>query len=158
MGSLNWPWQFWLQMCTTSWGINHDSMPLITLPPGPLRWNKHAHKRRPRWIESWETFRRSPDGGSSCYLTDDDALLDHGLSSDSADTSIAFTSIEAPSLDLLSSMSHDTSVLETTDCQTFTNQSHWPLTNVNALPIFFGLCIVHKKQIVMYLTSHPTNP
>lgn len=156
-GSLNWPWQFWLLIYTTSWGINLDSMLLITLRSGSQRWNKHTRKRRPRWIGSWETFRGSPDGGSSCYLTDDDALLDHELSSNSVDTSIAFASIEAPLLDLLTSTSHDTSVPKPTDCQTLINQSQWPLTNVNALPNFWVVDCA-QNQILMYFTSHPRDP
>lgn len=50
-------WQFWHQRCSTSWDINHDSMLLITLHSGMKRWNKHAHKCGPRWIEAWEAWQ-----------------------------------------------------------------------------------------------------
>lgn len=47
-------WQFWTQLFSTSWGINHDSVLLITLHSGMKRWNKHAHKCGSRWMEAWE--------------------------------------------------------------------------------------------------------
>lgn len=47
-------WQFWPQIFSTSWGINHDSVLLITLRSGLKRWNKHAHKWGSRWMEAWE--------------------------------------------------------------------------------------------------------